>query len=102
MDSAMYFFGGAADLFLSVMLWFILDEEEKPKLFVDADRVYVVQDVIKTNHNSVNIDCEDSEQEEDNESRAASLVSLNSSLTSKLMINMFLSEVEESPEQDWI
>ena len=102
MDSAMYFFGGAADLFLSVMLWFILDEEEKPKLFVDADRVYVVQDVIKTNHNSVNIDCEDSEQEEDNESRAASLVSLNSSLTSKLMINMFLSELEESPEQDWI
>ena len=102
MDSAMYFFGGAADLFLSVMLWFILDEEEKPKLFVDADRVYVVQDVIKKNHNSVNIDCEDSEQEEDNESRAASLVSLNSSLTSKLMINMFLSEVEESPVQDWI
>ena len=59
----MYFFGGAAELFLSTMLWFILDEEEKPKLLVDNDRVYVVQDVIKTSHNSVNIDCEDSEQE---------------------------------------
>ena len=42
MDSAMYFFGGAADLFLSTMLWFILDEEEKPKLLVDNDRVYAV------------------------------------------------------------
>ena len=28
MDSAVYFFGGLADIFLSVMLWFILDGQK--------------------------------------------------------------------------
>ncbi len=46
MTSAFIFFGGLADLFLSLMLWFILDSEKTASIFVDGDRVYSVQDVI--------------------------------------------------------
>ena len=28
-DSAFYFFGGLADMFLSIMLWFVLEENKK-------------------------------------------------------------------------
>jgi hypothetical protein len=37
-----------ADLFLSVMMWFIFDNENAPTVFVDGERVYVVSDVIKS------------------------------------------------------
>ena len=46
MTTAFLFFGGAADLFLSVMLWFILDDGKKPLFFVDGERVHSVEDVI--------------------------------------------------------
>ena len=42
MTSAFYFFGGLADLFLSLMLWFILDSEKAATVLVDGDRVYAV------------------------------------------------------------
>ena len=42
MLSAFYFFGGLADLFLSLMLWFILDSEKAATVLVDGDRVYSV------------------------------------------------------------
>ena len=42
MKSAFIFFGGLADLFLSLMLWFILDSEKAATVLVDGDRVYSV------------------------------------------------------------
>ena len=42
MYSAFTFFAGLADLFLSLMLWFILDTEKAATVFVDGDRVYAV------------------------------------------------------------
>ena len=65
MNSAFYFFGGLADVFLSLMLWFILDTEKTATFLVDGDRVYRVTDVIKANHSSVNIDCIDDEEVEE-------------------------------------
>ena len=63
MYSAFYFFGGFVDLFLAVMLWLIFDSEKKPMFFVDGDRVYTVEDVIKLRNSSINEDC-DKEQED--------------------------------------
>jgi hypothetical protein len=64
MYSAFYFLGGFVDLFLAVMLWLILDSEKKPMFFVDGDRVYTVEDVIKVrNSSTINEDC-DREQED--------------------------------------
>jgi hypothetical protein len=57
MQSAFIFFGGMADLFLTVMLWFILDSEKTVNLMLDGERVYAVTNVIKANDSSVNIDC---------------------------------------------
>ena len=47
MNSAFIFFAGLADLFLSLMLWFILDSEKAVTVLLDGDRVYGVSDVIK-------------------------------------------------------
>ena len=64
MCEAFYILGGLADVFLSVILWFILDTEKPATFFVDGDRVYRVTDVIKTNDSSVNFDCIDDEEVE--------------------------------------
>ena len=42
MNSAYYFFAGVADMFLTIMLWQILDTQKSPALFVDGERVYAV------------------------------------------------------------
>ena len=42
MGSAFYFFGGLADLFLSLMLWFILDSEKAVLVVLDGNNVYDV------------------------------------------------------------
>ena len=63
MQSAFTFFGGLADLFLSVMLWFIFDDGKTPAFDVDGERVYEVKNVIKTNDSAINIDCEDEEEQ---------------------------------------
>ena len=63
MYSAFYFLGGFVDLFLAGMLWLIFDSENKPMFFVDGDRVYTVEDVIKLRDSSINEDC-DREQED--------------------------------------
>ena len=51
-------------MFLSLMLWFILDED-KPKLVqIDGDRVYAVRDVIKEErYSATSITYEDEEGE---------------------------------------
>ncbi len=43
-------------MFLSVMLWFILDPEKAATFFVDGEKVYRVTDVIKDDSSSVNFD----------------------------------------------
>ncbi len=68
MYTAFYFFGGLSDIFLSLMLWFILDSDKSTTFYLDGDRVYSVRDVINTNHSIVSEDC--NEEEEDEISRA--------------------------------
>ena len=62
MNSVLYVFGGAADLFLSVMLWFILDDQKTPMLIVDGDRVYAVTTVIKQTDSLNSLDCDEEEE----------------------------------------
>ena len=62
MNSALYVFGGAADLFLSVMLWFILDDNKTPMLIVDGDRIYAVTTVIKQTDSLNSLDCDEEEE----------------------------------------
>jgi len=68
MNAAFIFFGGLADLFLSLMLWFILDSEKAMTVLLDGERVYSVIDVIRLSASSINEDedCNEEElQEED-------------------------------------
>ena len=58
MYSAFYFFGGVADVFLSVMLWFILDSKKLPIVYVDGHRIYSVGSVIKVNSSIIDEDCD--------------------------------------------
>ncbi len=71
MFSAFTFFGGLAEIFLSIMLWFILDSQKQATVLVDGIRVYAVADVIKLKHSGINLDCEDEDQqvEEDADTR---------------------------------
>jgi hypothetical protein len=57
MLTALYFFGGMADLFLSVMLWLIFDKESTPAVFVDGARVYAVTNIIRQVSSAINEDC---------------------------------------------
>ena len=100
MYTAFVFFEGVGDLFLSVILWFILDDERLPAFIADGDRVYPVIEVIKVedSNTSINIDCE---EEEEPESRATSFDSFNSSLISKRMIDQFFKDVVEGPDRNW-
>ncbi len=59
MNSAFYFFGGLADIFLSSMLWFILDSQKQATVLVDGNRVYSVADVINPRLSGINEDCDD-------------------------------------------
>ena len=91
--SAFYFLGGLADMFLSIMLWFIFDENKKPSFVIDNNRVFAVEDVINLDRSSVNLDCEEDEQEtvEHNSARQS---------ISRIMIEQFFNEVE-GPDRNW-
>lgn len=53
-------FGGVANVFLAVMLWFIIDNDKRPIILRDGDRAYEVIDVIKTdNHSSVSLNLDE-------------------------------------------
>jgi hypothetical protein len=58
MESALYIFGGVADLFLSLMLWSILDETKAPLVYADGSKVYSVINVIKQRSSLNSDDCE--------------------------------------------
>ena len=97
-DSAFFLFGGVADLFLSIMMWYIFDDKKEQTIFVDGDRVFSITDVIKENQSAINHDCDDDENEIDPyETRPEA-----SSFTrvSQRMIDQFFTEVE-GPDRDW-
>ncbi len=53
-------------MFLSVMLWFILDSEKAATFVVDGDKVYAVRDVVYASFASVNEEeCLDEESQPD-------------------------------------
>jgi len=64
MELTLFFFGGLADLFLSLMLWFILDSEKAATVLLDGDRVYSVKDVIRPRDSGINEDCIEEELQE--------------------------------------
>ena len=49
-------FGGVANVFLAVMLWFIIDNDKRTIIYIEGDRAYPVLDVVNANHSSVNLD----------------------------------------------
>ena len=101
MQTAQYFFGGVADLFLSVMVWFILDNSKAPTVFLDGDRVYAVTNVIKAGQSdAINNDCEEDQIEEEDHGIVGRNAAPSFSGVSKRMIEQFFHEVE-GPDRDW-
>ena len=47
------------------MLWFILDENKTPSVIVDHGKVYGVVDVFKARYSANVVDCEGTDQRED-------------------------------------
>ncbi len=89
-------------MFLSVMLWFILDSKKAPTVFVDGDRVYAVRNVFEANQTTINCDCD---EEEDPEEVELEVVANEQSSTmfsnvSRRMILQFFAD-EEGPDRDW-
>ena len=94
MTTAFYFFGGFVDIFLSLMLWFILDDQQKPVIYVDGERVYAVAEVMR--RSDINEDCETNEEAEFGSEPMSRQGSWLSSNVSKRMIEQFFIEDEES------
>ncbi len=99
MQSAFFFFGGMADLFLSVMLWFILDNEETATIVVIGERAYAVEDVIKPRNFRLNEDCLEDEQDNMDDQSSTYMPGLSLGI-SKRMFEQFFTEVE-GPDRDW-
>jgi hypothetical protein len=100
MYSAFYFFGGLADIFLSVMLWFVLDSQKQATVLVDGNRVYSVAEVIKLQHSVINEDCEDQDQHVEEDADTSKNDSVYASTVSRRMIEQFFAEIE-GPDRDW-
>jgi hypothetical protein len=97
MSTAFYFCGGAADLFLSLMLWFILDNQKTPTVLVEGNRVYAVVEVIKGRESLNSSKCD---SDEETEAQPTNFLSECTSTVSKRMIEQFFTEVE-GPDRDW-
>ena len=85
------------DLFLSLILWFILDDNKLAIIFVDGTREYPVLDVIKYSDsvNYVDWDIDDKIAR-----RTSEIVYRKSSDISRLMIAQFFTEIE-GPDRNW-
>lgn len=80
MYTAFIFFAAAADLFLTIRVWYILEDKDKVEVIKDGNRAYVIKQVIKTNRMINTDDCESESQqeeemeiEEENESISATM-----------------------------
>ena len=102
MISAFIFFGGLADIFLSIMLWFILYRNKSPALVIDGNRVYPVTEVITGRLSGINEDCEAIDNPADvHDDISRQYSSPDSSFVSRKMIEQFFTEVD-GPERDWL
>lgn len=100
MFSAYLFFGGLAEIFLSIMLWFILESKPSHTFIVDGERVYSVAQVLTGRISGINFDC-NAENENDRENSVReSQVSSSTLGVSRRMIEQFFTEVE-GPDRDW-
>ena len=50
-ESVWTFVGGLSDLFITVMVWFILDDKAKIDIFTQGDRSYAVMNVVRQSRN---------------------------------------------------
>lgn len=83
--------GGAANLFLAIMLWFIIDNDKQPLIYFEDARAYPVLNVVKQNHSSVNLDLDYDYEKEEIENNKS--VSFNSSFkVGERMIAQFFTE----------
>ena len=73
------------DLFLSLILWFILDENKKAIIFVDGTREYLVLDVVRYSVNNE----DDCDMDDKIARRTSEMIYRRSSGISKLMIDQF-------------
>ena len=48
--------GGLSDLFITVMVWFILDDKAKIDIFTKGDRSYPVMNVVRPTSRNINED----------------------------------------------
>jgi len=101
MFSAFIFFGGLADVFLSLMLWLILDNNISPDVFVHGSRAYQVREVPMARV-SINNDCQEEipESEPLESSSSIDVPFSDSSFISKRMIGQFFTQ-EEGPDRNW-
>lgn len=66
MYTAYTFIGGASDLFLSIMMWFIFYTEKTPTVVIDGDKFYTVLNVIKQDKSvMINEHCDDEQVQDD-------------------------------------
>ena len=79
-------FGATADVFLSVMMWFVMDEKKDMTVFIDGNRAYSVVDVVKTDHSSVNLDFNEEAFMEREQIFNSSVLSAKASLVADRMI----------------
>ena len=100
MGTALYFFGGLADIFLSIMLWFILDSQRSSVVLVDRNKVYAVVDVIKPGNSEINKDCSTEDEYDQGDADAVRQCSYSLTPVSRIMIEQFFTEVE-GPDRDW-
>ena len=98
-NTAQCFFAGLVDIFLTVVLFHILDSNKAKAIVVDKGRVYAVINVIDVEQSTSNQDCvtEELDQDGDRERRSESM---RLSGVSRRMIEQFFTEVE-GPDRDW-
>ena len=89
-------------MFLSVMIWFILNDEQNPVVFVDGQRAYAVLDVIKPpDSTEINHECEELiERNEELNITRISYVNPRDSRVTDLMIEQFFDR-GEGLDRDW-
>ena len=87
-------------MFLSVVLWFVLDSQKSPAVLVDHNKVYAVIDVTMDEQPALNQDCESEDTHEHEGEYASREDSMRYSGVARRMIEQFFTEIE-GPDRDW-
>ena len=88
--------GGACDLFLTCMIWFVLDDHKEQNIFLDGNYSYAIVDVVKLRNSTIGEDSSDNDSEDEDRNISVS----HSQRVSDLMIAQFFDQVE-GPDRDW-